>query len=62
MSPELKSLAPGDKDREYLEQRLSEIRDKYQNMIFLSFPGDEKSSGGCVLYENRDKVESYLSY
>ena len=48
MSQELKSLAPGDKEREYLEQRLVEIRDKYQNMIFLSFPGDEKSSGGCI--------------
>lgn len=48
MSQELKSLAPGDKEREYLEQRLDEIRDKYQNMIFLSFPGDEKSSGGCI--------------
>lgn len=48
MSQELKSLAPGDKEREYLEQRLAEIRDKYQNMIFLSFPGDEKSSGGCI--------------
>ena len=48
MSQKLKSLAPGDKEREYLEQRLAEIRDKYQNMIFLSFPGDEKLSGGCI--------------
>lgn len=48
MSQELKSLAPGDKEREYFEQRLAEIRDKYQNMLFLSFPGDEKVTGGCI--------------
>lgn len=48
MSQELKSFAPGDKEREYLEQRLTEIRDKYQDMIFLSFPGDEKAIGGCI--------------
>ena len=48
MSPELHNLAPGEKEREYLEQRLSKIRNQYPNMIFLSFPGDEKSSGGCI--------------
>lgn len=48
MSPELKRLAPEDKEREYLEHRLSEIRNQYPNMIFLSFLGDEKSSGGCI--------------
>ena len=48
MSPEFQRLAPGNQEREYLEQRLAEIRNKYQDMIFLSFPGDEKSSGGCI--------------
>lgn len=48
MTPELKELAPGDEERMYMNQRLTEIREKYQNMIFLSFPGDEKSSGGCI--------------
>ena len=48
MTPELKELAPGDVEREYMNQRLVEIREKYQDMIFLSFPGDEKSSGGCI--------------
>ena len=48
MAPELNSLAPTDKERVYLEQRLSEIRKQYQDMIFLSFPGDEKASGGCI--------------
>lgn len=48
MSPELKKLAPGDEERKYMGERLAEIRSKYQDMIFLSFPGDEKSSGGCI--------------
>ena len=48
MSPEFQRLAPGNQEREYLEKRLAEIRNKYQDMIFLSFPGDEKSSGGCI--------------
>lgn len=48
MSQELCSLAPGDEEREYLIQRLEEIRNQYPDMIFLSFPGDEKASGGCI--------------
>ena len=48
MTPEMKELAPGDEEREYMNQRLAEIRNKYQDMLFLSFPGDEKSSGGCI--------------
>ena len=31
-----------------MNRRLAEIRKKYQDMAFLSFPGDEKSSGGCI--------------
>ena len=48
MSQELKELAPGETEREYMNRRLVEIRNKYPDMIFLSFPGDEKSSGGCI--------------
>ncbi|MGN0592231.1 MAG: radical SAM protein [Ruminococcus sp.] len=48
MTEETKELAPEDQEREYMAQRLSEIRKKYQDMIFLSFPGDEKASGGCI--------------
>lgn len=48
MSPESQELAPGDEERTYMNKRLSEIREAYPNMIFLSFPGDEKSSGGCI--------------
>lgn len=44
----MKEPAPGDEEREYMEKRLAEIRAKHRNMIFLSFPGDEKSLGGCI--------------
>ncbi|MCI6857667.1 MAG: radical SAM protein [Eubacterium sp.] len=48
MEPELKILAPGEKEREYLDYHLAKIRNQYPNMIFLSFPGDEKAAGGCI--------------
>lgn len=41
-------LAPDDEHREYAEKMLSEVREKYPETVFVSFPGDEKSSGGCV--------------
>lgn len=41
-------LAPGNDEREYLRERLSVIRKEYPDMVFISFPGDEKSSGGCL--------------
>lgn len=45
---EAAELAPGDKERDYLNKRLADIREKHSEMVFVSFPGDEKSSGGCV--------------
>ncbi|SET53556.1 radical SAM protein [[Clostridium] polysaccharolyticum] len=41
-------LAPGDKERELLKEKLTGIRGKYPEMIFIAFPGDEKTSGGCL--------------
>ncbi len=41
-------LAPTDKEREYMDQRLKVVREKYPEMLFVSFPGDEKTSGGCL--------------
>ncbi len=41
-------LAPGDEEREYLAGRLSRLREERPEMIYISFPGDEKASGGCV--------------
>ncbi|MCQ2497149.1 MAG: hypothetical protein MJ131_11230 [Lachnospiraceae bacterium] len=39
-------LAPGDREREYLTAKLRSIREKHPEIVFVSFPGDEKSSGG----------------
>lgn len=43
-----KDLAFTDNEREILESRLKILRSEYDNMIFLSFPGDEKYMGGCL--------------
>lgn len=48
VTAEATELAPGDKEREYLKNRLSEIRSMHEEMVFVSFPGDEKTSGGCL--------------
>ena len=43
-----KHLAPGDEDREYLKKEIMRLRADHPEMVFVSFPGDEKSSGGCI--------------
>jgi len=43
-----KQLAPTDIEREILEERQSELKTRFKNMTFLSFPGDEKHMGGCL--------------
>lgn len=48
VTEESKDLAPGDEEREYLQNRLISIREEYPDMVFISFPGDEKTSGGCL--------------
>ena len=48
VTEESRELAPGDPEREYLRERLAEIRTEYDGMVFISFPGDEKTSGGCL--------------
>ena len=42
------SLAPGDEEREYLKSEIARLRKEHPEMVFVSFPGDEKSSGGCI--------------
>ena len=42
------SLAPDEKEREWMKKHIRALRLKHQGMVFISFPGDEKSSGGCV--------------
>lgn len=41
-------LALSEREREELDKRLLYARMQYQDMIMVSFPGDEKSSGGCL--------------
>ena len=41
-------LAPGDKERELMNSAIARNRSKYEDIVFVSFPGDEKSSGGCI--------------
>ncbi|MBR1765374.1 MAG: radical SAM protein [Ruminococcus sp.] len=40
-------LAPDDSDRERLASAIEALR-KRTDMLYISFPGDEKSSGGCL--------------
>ncbi len=43
-----KHLAPKDAEREYLRKEITRLRQEHPEMVFVSFPGDEKSSGGCI--------------
>ena len=42
------SLAPGDAERALLASRLDTLRQKQDGMIYVSFPGDEQFSDGCL--------------
>lgn len=42
------SLAPEDEERAYLDARLQSLRTAHEDMLFISFPGDEKNTGGCL--------------
>ena len=48
VSEDSEHLAPGDEDREYLKGEIMQLRKEHEEMVFVSFPGDEKSSGGCI--------------
>ena len=48
VTEESRELAPGDGEREYLAAELRRLRREQPEMVVISFPGDEKSSGGCV--------------
>ncbi|MCR1973515.1 radical SAM protein [Clostridium sporogenes] len=43
-----RNLAPTNKERLILEEKIEELRKVFENMVFLSFPGDEKYAGGCL--------------
>ena len=41
-------LEPEDVHRDYMKEQMEYFRSAYPEMIFISFPGDEKASGGCL--------------
>lgn len=41
-------LALGERERAVLEERQDRLREQFETMIFLSFPGDEKHTEGCL--------------
>ena len=41
-------LALSDEQRDELLASLDRVRTEHNEMVFVSFPGDEKSSGGCI--------------
>jgi len=48
VTDESMELAPGEEEREYLKNEIARLREERPQMVYISFPGDEKSSGGCV--------------
>ena len=48
VTEESRDLAPGGAEREYLAAEIDRLREQHPEMVFISFPGDEKSSGGCL--------------
>ncbi len=48
VTKESKELAIGDAEREFFSKKLKKHRESNEEMVFVSFPGDEKSSGGCI--------------
>ncbi len=46
--PGTEALAPGDAERDYLARRLDALRSAGSDLIYVSFPGDEQYSGGCL--------------
>ena len=45
---ESSGLAPTDAERAYLEGVIDALRTERPEMVYIAFPGDEKTSGGCV--------------
>ena len=48
VNDESRELAPTDTERQYISAAISKLRSRLPETVFISFPGDEKSSGGCV--------------
>ena len=48
VTDEAQHLAPGDAERERIRVGIDRLRADHPETVFVSFPGDEKSSGGCL--------------
>ena len=48
VTDESQDLAPDDEDRAFMNERMDHLRANHQDMMYIAFPGDEKSSGGCL--------------
>lgn len=48
INEETKDLAPDDNERELLFREINRFRQEYSDMLFMTFPGDEKTTGGCL--------------
>ena len=48
VTEESSELAPTEAEREYLMHKIDRLRQTRSEMVYIAFPGDEKSSGGCV--------------
>ena len=48
VTEESTELAPTEAEREYLMHKIDRFRQTRSEMVYIAFPGDEKSSGGCV--------------
>ena len=48
MTSDTESLAPTDAEREILDREQTRLRLQYPDILYLSFPGDEKEAGGCL--------------
>ena len=48
VTDESRELAPGEAEREILRSEIARLRAEHPEMVYISFPGDEKDSGGCV--------------
>ena len=45
---ESEHLAPGEAEQLWMRRQIRMLRRKHRRMVFIAFPGDEKSSDGCV--------------
>ena len=48
VTEESTELALSDEQRDFLLAEVNRVRSDRRDMVFVSFPGDEKSSGGCI--------------